>query len=315
MIQIRTTPNLFGITLLGDYQDLNALYDSLSRYLDFYMDQMGEGYPYHEYEYLLSLNYDIRHAYMGTRECELMENNAENMGVFNESMYELPEEIKKENRTIRRSLKKGNLYFSVEILYPLVFHYLIAFENILTDEPEPECFEDLSDADEPWMKDYTYFDAMRDHAQIRHFTSLLWKNVQELVGNEPALYLYDYYEGTDYMIPLSLYCDTLLHCQLRNFPNLTREEKLQFLELSLYEIIDTDDLETYSDIYEESFARYKELIKNLNKKEEFPLFPEKELFYDQLDAAFPNGKPLYEDSFDAFLDRHYGIVENDYPDW
>ena len=58
MLSVKTTPNLYGISLRGDYTDLNEIYDALSRYLDFYQ-RHSESYPYHEYEYLLSLNYDI----------------------------------------------------------------------------------------------------------------------------------------------------------------------------------------------------------------------------------------------------------------
>ena len=70
MLTVKTTPNLYGISLQGDYTDLNEIYDALSRYLDFYQ-RHSESYPYHEYEYLLSLNYDIRHAYMGSRDYTL----------------------------------------------------------------------------------------------------------------------------------------------------------------------------------------------------------------------------------------------------
>ena len=62
MLKVRTTPNLYGVTLMGDYEDLDKLYDSISNYLSFYIDNV-EYYPYHEYEYLLALNYDIRHCY------------------------------------------------------------------------------------------------------------------------------------------------------------------------------------------------------------------------------------------------------------
>ena len=37
MITIKTTPNFYGISLQGDYLDLNELYDSISRYLELYM--------------------------------------------------------------------------------------------------------------------------------------------------------------------------------------------------------------------------------------------------------------------------------------
>ena len=95
MITIKTTPNFYGISLQGDYLDLNELYDSISRYLELYMKN-NEFYPYHEYEYLLSLNYDIRHAYMGTRNVEIKENNASDVGVFAESILQIPEQSKKE---------------------------------------------------------------------------------------------------------------------------------------------------------------------------------------------------------------------------
>ena len=315
MLQIKTTPNLYGITILGDYQDLNILYNSISRYLSFYIDQLGDGYPYHEYEYLLSLNYDIRHAYMGDRETQLMENNAENVGIIAENIFEIPAEEKKQNRDIRRSHKNGNLYFGVNILYPLIFHYLIAFDNILQDEPCPKTFSNLENSGEPWMTDYTFFDAMADQTQIRHFIALLWKNVQDLLGIKRTSPIYSYLEEADYMVPLSLYCDTLLHCQMRSFPMLSSEEKLQFLELCLYNIIDCEDLLSAPSDYPDSFARYEECLNSLNKKEKLPVFPEKKLFYNLLEKNFPVGTPLYKDNFDTFLEKTYGVADDEDPDW
>lgn len=145
MLQIKTTPNLYGVSLHGDYQDLNALYDSISRYLSFYQNNNHEFYPYHEYEYLLALNYDIRHAYMGTRKVDIVENNADAVGVMAETIFEIPKEAKEEFGSVRNDFGRGNLYFSVEILYPLIFHYLITFENILEDEPLKQWFDTESE--------------------------------------------------------------------------------------------------------------------------------------------------------------------------
>ena len=33
MLKIKTTPNLYGVTLMGDYEDLDKLYDNISNYL------------------------------------------------------------------------------------------------------------------------------------------------------------------------------------------------------------------------------------------------------------------------------------------
>lgn len=69
MIRLTTTPLHKGVVLSGDYDDLYELRQSISRYLDLYEDNC-EFSPFGEngLEYLLSLNYDLRHAYMGTRE-------------------------------------------------------------------------------------------------------------------------------------------------------------------------------------------------------------------------------------------------------
>lgn len=56
-------------------------YDSISRYIELYIEN-NEFYPYHEHEFLFSLNYDIHHAYMGTRDVEMKENNTSEVGVF-----------------------------------------------------------------------------------------------------------------------------------------------------------------------------------------------------------------------------------------
>ena len=37
MIKVRNTPQLAGITILGDYEDLDALYDAVSRYSRFFL--------------------------------------------------------------------------------------------------------------------------------------------------------------------------------------------------------------------------------------------------------------------------------------
>ena len=37
MIEVMNTKNLMGVTIKGDYNDLNALYDALSRVNDMYL--------------------------------------------------------------------------------------------------------------------------------------------------------------------------------------------------------------------------------------------------------------------------------------
>ena len=234
MITIKTTPNRFGISLQGDYHDLNALYDSIARYLELYMAN-NKFYPYHEYEYLLSLNYDIRHAYMGTRDVEIMENNASEVGVIAESIFGISDQNKKDFSEIRRKCKNGNLYFGVEILYPLVFHYLANLSEITYEDPTSDWFDNLP----KHMSDYNMIHANRDRAMILHFTSLLWENIQDVLGSRQALAAMECYENNEeFVLAPSLYTDALIHWQLAHFGKLSEEDKSLFLLKSLYEIID-----------------------------------------------------------------------------
>ena len=256
MLQIKTTPNLYGISLQGDYSDLNDLYDSISRYLAFYMEVNKGTWPYHEYEYLLSLNYDIRHAFMGGRETLSVNNNAEAVGVHAENIWQIPDDIAEEIRNTRKKYRDGNLYFSVNILYPLVFHYLIAFSTILEDEINEDIFSDPgADYSEPWMREYTFIDAKNDSSRIILFVSVVWKNIQEMLGPANTAPICRYLTESDFFVPSSLYCDALLHCQDIYFKNRGKEKKLLFLELTLYEMIGPEDLASFPSDYQNALRR------------------------------------------------------------
>ena len=306
MIKIRTTPNMYGVTLMGDYEDLDKLYDSISNYLSFYIDN-AEYYPYHEYEYLLSLNYDIRHCYQGDRGCEIVENGAERFGEWADASreYGLADEAAKSFRNLHNKHKHGNLYYTVEILYPLIFHYLIAFEEILLDEPEESWLEKDTEFGGKWSDHYSMIDAKRDRAAISNLIGLIWENVQELFGRERAKNIYDYFNEVEYTLPSSMYCDALIHCQLVNFPDMNDDEKIKFLLASIYEIIDVDNLSTYPEEYEPSNSEYRDAVGSLNTGDTLK-FPVREDFYDAMDKVYDPSKPFYRDDFDRFMNDTYG---------
>ena len=292
MLTIKTTPNLYGISLQGDYQDLNALYDSISRYLDFYREN-NDYFPYHQYEYLLSLNYDIRHAYMGTRE-----------------------------KVIIKEDGGRNLYYSVNILYPLVFHYLTAFECILDDYILPWGTEKKPE----YLSDYSMIQAIGDRAQMALFSSLVWENLTGLFGTDTAELLYAYYEGKEYAMPApNLYIDALLHCQCLQFDEMSPDERRSFLLASMFEILGTEDLPgdakevgVEHDNAEEFSAQrtlYDETLEALQAHH--CVFPTNEEFFTALEADIPAGQPLYEEVFNRFLDQQYGRIKDEdmEPDW
>ena len=130
MIRIEDTKHMLGITIHGDYQDLNALRNAISNYLEIYFEHQTVTGHYHCYECILGLCYDIRHAFQGDRNIEKVENNYESIGHWIDDFYEGKDKsLLKE----RNKYKNGNLYFNVEVLYPWAIYYLYTLQYITDD--------------------------------------------------------------------------------------------------------------------------------------------------------------------------------------
>ena len=72
MLKVELTENYAGVTIYGDYNDLDFLYDSINYLI--------HGDPTSDREYtmqnhLYGFLYDVRHAYQGQREAILIDNN------------------------------------------------------------------------------------------------------------------------------------------------------------------------------------------------------------------------------------------------
>lgn len=72
MLKAKSTPNHAGVYVMGDYEDLYTLYEALH-------DVVGEGREEDSVYYPVALRvlgvcYDIRHAFMASREVELVDN-------------------------------------------------------------------------------------------------------------------------------------------------------------------------------------------------------------------------------------------------
>jgi hypothetical protein len=164
------------------------------------------------------------------------------------------------------------------------------------------------------MSDYNMIHANRDRAMILHFTSLLWENIQDVLGSRQALAAMECYENNEeFVLAPSLYTDALIHWQLAHFGKLSEEDKSLFLLKSLYEIIDVEDLLQSPNDYKQAYKQYKEASESIMKNG-LPAFPEKDTFYQLLDGLVSTGEPLYESTFDAFLNTHYGVITDEYPD-
>jgi hypothetical protein len=112
MLTIRNTPNLAGIEISGDHQDLYSLYESL-------FAVVGNEEEYGNYEgarlRVLGVMYDIRHAFQGDREFEFVEN-----GMDEDRM-----------RLLGFITPKKNLYYKCQVYYLEALFVTIALNDFI----------------------------------------------------------------------------------------------------------------------------------------------------------------------------------------
>ena len=114
MITVKNTPNLTGVTISGDFNDLYNLVEafheiSIDEYSERHQQYIGISTR------LLGLCYDIRHAYQGDREVELVANN------MNEDKMKWHSLITPLN----------NVYYSCNCLYPEMFFVMLALNALV----------------------------------------------------------------------------------------------------------------------------------------------------------------------------------------
>ena len=102
MLQVKLTDNYAGVTISGDFNDLNYLYNSINCFLKEKPSSGGEdSMQLHSYGFL----YDLRHAYQGDREYTLVDNN-------------LSESKRKWFGIKKSAVTENNVYYSFNYILP-----------------------------------------------------------------------------------------------------------------------------------------------------------------------------------------------------
>ncbi|HEY5585311.1 MAG TPA: hypothetical protein VIK78_12595 [Ruminiclostridium sp.] len=114
MISIKNTENLTGVTISGDFNDLYNLVDAFHSIT---IDEYSEKHQSHieMSTRVLGLCYDVRHAYQGDREVELVDNN------MNEDKMKWHSII----------APKSNVYYSCNYLYPEMFFVMLGLNELV----------------------------------------------------------------------------------------------------------------------------------------------------------------------------------------
>ncbi len=134
MIFVKSTPGGLGVEVLGDYYDFQRLYDAL-------YSIVGEEGKYREYRLsrlrILGFCYDIRHAMMGDRDYEFVENSI-NAEILKSKGFISPEK---------------NLYLKVNVFWPeILFIQMVLNDFVLLygKQNSKEYFDALIDTKNIW---------------------------------------------------------------------------------------------------------------------------------------------------------------------
>ncbi len=121
MLTVRMTPNLAGVTISGDYDDLQRLYDALTEIIG---DESEPGRPYEMPALsILAICYELRHAWQGNRAVNFVANGL--------------------NEAVSQNLKtlgpRQNVYFTARIPLPeILFDVMALYDFIELYDGKPD---------------------------------------------------------------------------------------------------------------------------------------------------------------------------------
>lgn len=316
MFRLETTSNYLGIKIIGDYSDLHRLYDAISNITEIYRhkrekeiafsDHTEEHKPYlykkleSSIDSILGLNYDIRHAYQGDRNIEFIDNNVENYGLFAQSMFVFDTTELEEKR---EQGKNGNVYYSVEILYPWMIYYMLEIMRAL------ESYESIDSLREV-IYDYNDILYRQDRAIVDYFVMEVWHCLDNIDLLDDIMDIYEdvdsYCFGSDHF---TLYITALCNYLADEKKN-DLELRKAILFLILYNL-SLECLETQTvKHYKESLTEAKRIVKEKTGKP----FLTYNAFLRNWTTFTKNKEHVYEKEAYDFTNR-YGIVDWDNIEW
>lgn len=197
MLKVTSTKNNTGITISGDYDDLHELYECIEN-----LSGLEGAYSGYECVCLncLGFAYDIRHAFMGDREVEMVDN-----GVH--------EEMQKWHAKI---MPKVNIYYSVNVLWTEVMFVVLAMNDYIELANDPKTYAavlaELPEEIAVEQKKRVLYSI----SVVKLFQALVWQEFRAVVGDnrysriyKKTLSNYTYIKNLGYTGFCSQYIDEL----------------------------------------------------------------------------------------------------------
>ena len=158
MLKVELTKNYAGVTIYGDYNDLDFLYDSISYLI--HGDPSSDG-EYIMQNHLYGFLYDVRHAYQGDREAILVDNYLQD---YKRKWLE----IRKKDAT------EHNVYFCFNYLLPDIFLDMVLIKYFIRKVDKK-----VNDVYNPYINMVNYFYSLVLHSIENILTEIKFNKIKK----------------------------------------------------------------------------------------------------------------------------------------
>lgn len=122
MLKVELTKNYGGFKVSGDYKDLNYLYDAICYFIDKDAENIREDCMRN---HLFGFLYDVRHAYQGQREAELVNN-------------ELEDYTREWNNIKKKDVTDKNIYYYFNYFLPDLILDMLLIKHFINKKDRKE---------------------------------------------------------------------------------------------------------------------------------------------------------------------------------
>lgn len=158
MLKVELTKNYAGVTIYGDYNDLDFLYESISYLIDGDPSSDGE---YTMQNHLYGFLYDVRHAYQGDREAVLVDNYLQD---FKRKWLEIR----------KKDVTEHNVYFCFNYLLPDIFLDMVLIKYFIRKVDKK-----VNDVYNPYINMVNYFYSLVLHSIENILTEIKFNKIKK----------------------------------------------------------------------------------------------------------------------------------------
>lgn len=158
MLKVELTENYAGVTIYGDYNDLDFLYDSISYLI--HGDPSSDG-EYTMQNHLYGFLYDVRHAYQGDREAILVDNYLQN---YKRKWLEIR----------KKDVTEHNVYFCFNYLLPDIFLDMVLIKHFIRKVDKK-----VNDVYNPYINMVNYFYSLVLHSLENILTEIKFNKIKK----------------------------------------------------------------------------------------------------------------------------------------